>query len=1021
MKLISTNRQIALELGFIFCIGLLSLTWFNDGLMLAASGFEPPIDRMRYFLWTITWWDHLHATGFANPGALPNLLFGMFAVFTKFIGLELINWERLLFFIWFTGSGVSAYILSRVLNLGSVARITASLFYMMNMFTLVIIWDVAQGMVQNAYAFMPLVVGLFLHGLLKKRGIRYIFGLQLLWLALQLFGPAAMMQLTLVYWFTIFAIVVTYSITKLVKRDLPSFISTVKFTILSVVGFALLNSFWLIPNLSQMNQYFTQIYAKTSDFAFIPNIEVFRLNSVQLFNSVRLMGYWPFNGGWEAGQYYPFAPAYANPAMILISFIPVILTIFAIWKHGPYLRLLLPAYFVSLILITGGFPPFGPFNELLFVNFQVFQTSRDVILTWSPVIALCTAQTFGYGLDTLYMWINKKFRKPLRFDNPGILIVLTVLFLVIGVFVFPFWTGQVIHHPTAEYTAIDRRMEIPEYYYDFEEFIDSEKGDFRIYTLPQHKAGVGMYNWTHGYIGSDMLYWFSNRPTVFSNIDINPMLTLLGQNFGDSPLPKESVAELLSMLNIKYIVIHEDNEWLLHQFYLSQHYYQTQDTIKNSINAPNISFVKQIGKLTIYQNDLVSNNHIHTSVNLVLMPDEFEQVRNLLPMGLVDSNSTIIAENENPRDPRFDVGGLTQVLKIDNNVTEFFVPIGSIGNVYLKSPESPKSVLVDDRPYNVSDTKMVDLLNISNVQLWVEKEASMDNFFRDGKHVHWNINRSTIGNRNINFHFESFDMTNRLFEILIDGYGSSNKISYLLYDSDGHYIGWNHVMDWNGTKSTTLSLESPDIISETPILFNRSRTVTFTIYYNHDQKGENKSIVIRALFSPLPSDNRWSRIEDLVLSGGSHTFQLPSGSVEKLTIVSSRPVTPPSVKFSKVAPYEYQVTVNNASSPFYLVFNEGFDRGWKIFDGKLPFFHLLSTPLISEVDHFLGNGFGNAWYMNRTGTYELTIYYYPQAIYEGSLILTVVAFFVMTAVVIGIHNPLTVLLRRNPKLNKGPK
>ena len=71
----------------------------------------------------------------------------------------------------------------------------------------------------------------------------------------------------------------------------------------------------------------------------------------------------------------------------------------------------------------------------------------------------------------------------------------------------------------------------------------------------------------------------------------------------------------------------------------------------------------------------------------------------------------------------------------------------------------------------------------------------------------------------------------------------------------------------------------------------------------------------------------------------------------------------PIIKFEKVDSTKYAYQIKNASSPFILVFSELFDSGWRNTESN---------------EHFLVNGYANAWKINRTGDFVGEIEFYPQ-------------------------------------------
>ncbi len=138
-------------------------------------------------------------------------------------------------------------------------------------------------------------------------------------------------------------------------------------------------------------------------------------------------------------------------------------------------------------------------------------------------------------------------------------------------------------------------------------------------------------------------------------------------------------------------------------------------------------------------------------------------------------------------------------------------------------------------------------------------------------------------------------------------------------------------------------------------------------------------------------------------------------SLSNYESVTSNENTSPQIIFQQVNPTNYQVRVQNASQPFFLVFSESYDPGWKAYikQGDEQFgtivgnyenmgveeakstsnfnptdiSYLLGNPL-SESDHFMVNGYSNVWYIdpsqigkNQNGTFDITLFYQPQGLY----------------------------------------
>lgn len=86
------------------------------------------------------------------------------------------------------------------------------------------------------------------------------------------------------------------------------------------------------------------------------------------------------------------------------------------------------------------------------------------------------------------------------------------------------------------------------------------------------------------------------------------------------------------------------------------------------------------------------------------------------------------------------------------------------------------------------------------------------------------------------------------------------------------------------------------------------------------------------------------------------------------------------LNFVKVNPALYKINVN-AISPYYLIFNEAFDKEWQIYEGEnfLP------------VEHFLVNSYGNGFYINKTGNYQIQLKFKSQEIFNKSFLISIIS------------------------------
>ena len=95
----------------------------------------------------------------------------------------------------------------------------------------------------------------------------------------------------------------------------------------------------------------------------------------------------------------------------------------------------------------------------------------------------------------------------------------------------------------------------------------------------------------------------------------------------------------------------------------------------------------------------------------------------------------------------------------------------------------------------------------------------------------------------------------------------------------------------------------------------------------------------------------------------------------------------PVVNATRISPTMFKVTVNDSSSPFYMVFTQTYSNLWSAY--------YANGETIPQNMHIAVNGFANAWYLNRTGNYTVYIHYTPQNYMWGAWILSFAALFIL--------------------------
>jgi hypothetical protein len=118
------------------------------------------------------------------------------------------------------------------------------------------------------------------------------------------------------------------------------------------------------------------------------------------------------------------------------------------------------------------------------------------------------------------------------------------------------------------------------------------------------------------------------------------------------------------------------------------------------------------------------------------------------------------------------------------------------------------------------------------------------------------------------------------------------------------------------------------------------------------------------------------------------------------------------IYFKKINPTKYTIEVN-ATSPFFLILSENYNKQWKAYISDRAVFEKYDQLNITEAkpefrfdmrdisyllyppsfdnSHFLANGYANGWHINKTGNYSITLYFLPQSYFYLGLLISLIS------------------------------
>jgi hypothetical protein len=638
------NWLDVLSVLIIVSLGGLVPMWFGDKPYIAGGDFAMVIDRSECFLNAFCAWGEKLSTGCPTPRHVPFAVpIGLYAWLTEYLGLSLEFFLKSLLSILFVCSGLSMYYLCLALGIGRPGRFVASLFYMMNPFSLIIIWHISHGFIQLPYAFAPMVLGLYIRGLQSEKGVlTTVAGICLCWFVVTTsaytFPPAAIM-----HWLPIAGYFIFYIAEN--RRSYEKRRRALIFTFCLLGMWCLVNGFWITPFIVSLSS--SMELARNPTYQ--TDITVFGLTSSKLLDAIRLTGYWSLHGVYKNDWFYSYHKYFLSPITTLISFLVPILAFYPFLQKGPRdsrQLFLLCCVLAGLFFIKGPNPPLGGILSWVYLAVPAFATAfRFVFYEYGMPTYLAYSALLGFGVNSLYTVLDRRWGRNLAGG-----FVVTIVFALIIVLVYPFWNGKVAYRGGKNLPPV--QLKIPRDYSNLKAWTASEAEDHKLFALPMTKSYNEFLLWdrdkktgwiTNGYAGSSFDHWFSEKPVVFFNTGMSFSLANIIAKQIESDPDEMDVSQLFGLMNIRYILLHNDTNWAL----LKDHSWQFEHNPKKISSfldtQSGLAYERSFGQLNLYRlNDKYFLPHIYAVNDYTLAVGDSQGVKALLERGAFDKSSALI-------------------------------------------------------------------------------------------------------------------------------------------------------------------------------------------------------------------------------------------------------------------------------------------------------------------------------------------------------------------------------------------
>jgi hypothetical protein len=267
------------------------------------------------------------------------------------------------------------------------------------------------------------------------------------------------------------------------------------------------------------------------------------------------------------------------------------------------------------------------------------------------------------------------------------------------------------------------------------------------------------------------------------------------------------------------------------------------------------------------------------------------------------------------------------------------------------------------------------------------------------------------------------------FDILFNHISSPNYYKYLAIYNIKKIVIETDMYPWFG-------FTQKENVSELERIFNKTmiyqKDGSLTIYDNKNYflpriYSADTPIFINGseneMFKVVTSNN--FKMNNTALFVSSQVNETSENFLEKYKI---RENSKPAVTFQKINPTKYIVKIENATSPFFLVFSESYHPGWTAYFESEPLrfneviaeykdinvnetkhensfvigdiSYLFKKSIISPDKHILVNCYANGWYFDKPGTYYVTLYYWPQLLFYAGLLFSLIVLAVCSGILL---------------------
>ena len=522
---------------------VLIISWFRYGLLYGGGdvgipSYDPPriVDIARY-----VWWE-AEAPGGLVPQGVTSLPMQFFQSALVRVGLPYFAVQATLFWIllFLIGYGMFLVGLSVFGRDKFRLSILCGLFYVLNPYMMIQVW---HRFIHNSFflaAFLPFFY-VFWDDWIKRGRFVSI----LLFLLANVFG--VYLYGTIAYIITVVFILsfIFLNRTFIPWQGFGYFKKTAFRFMAGLILWVLIHVWWLLPTFSIAPALFSTQH-RTFD-----SVSTLITLSRQTGIPYSLSGVNPFYVFEQAD----FGEIYRHPLFLTAMWLPMLLLIpgFIAALRSKILSGWGILTVMAVFLAKGAAIPFGFVYIFAFTQFFALGVLRNPFEKMGIILPFSMAIIYTTG----FKWYSNRFKSS-RYRFTKIFLII-LLFLQLGVFLWPFWTGRLI----GKFDKL-AQVDVPKVYGQADNFIKHQKKEGKILHLPLPSGESITYQWPYplsGIESSQLL--FSSLPSISRGLNVEHVddaISAASNIFRENPTDNKIIA-VLQNLNVRFIVLHRDIQW----------------------------------------------------------------------------------------------------------------------------------------------------------------------------------------------------------------------------------------------------------------------------------------------------------------------------------------------------------------------------------------------------------------------------------------------------------------------------